>query len=264
VELTEQPRCRHTERSTQLLELEAAHQRILQPAGDRDGQGVGSLRIEGGLSHTKARERQHLVPDAADPVLGLLWSLAFDAASSVQDVMPRKPDDVSGVQPGGLGSLDRLAEDGAELRSARAELPCRGEPEVDLEARRQEKCTVDRGWDLEVEVVQGSQLAVEVVAPIGDDHIERHLFGDAEEEVDVGPSVLPAVRSGTGHRSSRDARVLLREPEQLRSQRIPMIAGEHGAQSTWRVLSGWWVGDLPAEKAVTVKEDSEYEHTPGG
>jgi magnesium-transporting ATPase (P-type) len=34
-----------------------------------------------------------------------------------------------------------------------------------------------------------------------------------------------------------------------------MIAGEHGAQSTWRVLSGWWVGDIPAERMVTVKED---------
>src|SRR6266542_4178291 len=85
-------------------------------------------------AHPPARQCQHLVPNAADPVLGLPWLLAFDAAPSVQDVVPRKPDDVSGVRPTGLGPLDRLAEDNAEVRATRAEPTGRGEPQVDLEA----------------------------------------------------------------------------------------------------------------------------------
>ncbi len=121
IELTEQPRCRHPKRSTQLLQRKAAHQRILHLASDRHRQGVGPLRVGGGLSEATARKCQHLVPNAADPVLGLPWLLAFDAAPSVQDVVPRKPDDVSGVRPTGLGPLDRLAEDNTEVRATRAE-----------------------------------------------------------------------------------------------------------------------------------------------
>jgi hypothetical protein len=81
-------------------------------------------------------------------------------------------------------------------------------------------------------VVQGGQLAVEVVGPIGDDRIERDALGDAEVQVDVGPSVFPAVRRGAGHRSSRDPRILLGEREQLPAQGITLIAGEHAAESS--------------------------------
>src|SRR6266498_1273091 len=94
--------------------------------------------------------------------------------------------------------------------------------------------------DLEVEVMQGRKLAVEVVAPIREDRIELDVLGDAEEQVDVGPSVLSAVRRGAGHRSARDPRVLLGELEQLPSQRFLMIAGEHAVESIWRVAVARW------------------------
>src|SRR6266536_3751931 len=94
--------------------------------------------------------------------------------------------------------------------------------------------------DLEVEVMQGRKLAVEVVAPIREDRIELDVLGDAEEQVDVGPSVLSASRRGAGHRSARDPRVLLGELEQLPSQRFPMIAGEHPVESIWRVAEARW------------------------
>jgi hypothetical protein len=50
-------------------------------------------------------------------------------------------------------------EDGTEVRADWAELIGRGEPEVDLQTGRQEKCMVDGGGDLEVEVMQGPKLA---------------------------------------------------------------------------------------------------------
>jgi hypothetical protein len=74
---------------------------------------------------------------------------------------------------------------------------------------------VNRSGNLELEVMQGRKLTVEVVGPIGDDRIERDVFGDAEVQVDVGPAVLSAVCRRAGHRSSRDPPVLLGEPEQL-------------------------------------------------
>src|SRR6266508_2489201 len=252
LELVEQPRRRRAKRPAQLLQLEAPYQRSLQPVGDRGRQGVGPLRVVGGLTEAKTRKRQHLVADAADPVLRLPWLPAFDAAPGVQDVVPREPDQVAGVRRWGLGPPDRLAEDGTEMRPTRAELAGRGEAEVHLEAGRQQKCTVDRGGNLEIEVVQGTELAMKVVAPIGEHRVQRDPVHDAEEQVDVRPSVLSAVRRGAGHRGPRDARVLLGEPEQLPPQRIPMIAGEHATESSrarrgivvslWELLpwsSGW-------------------------
>jgi hypothetical protein len=63
---------------------------------------------------------------------------------------------------------------------------------------------VNRSGNLELEVMQGRKLTVEVVGPIGDDRIERDVFGDAEVQVDVGPAVLSAVRRRLGHRIPRD------------------------------------------------------------
>jgi hypothetical protein len=47
------------------------------------------------------------------------------------------------------------------VRADRAELIGRGEPEIDLKTRRQEERAVDGTGDLEVEVMQGPELAVE-------------------------------------------------------------------------------------------------------
>jgi hypothetical protein len=91
----------------------------------------------------------------------------------------------------------------------------------------------DGTGDRELEVVEGTQPAVEVAAPVRDDRGDRDVVGDAEEQVDVGPAVLAAVRRGAGYRSSGDPGVLLGELKQLRSQRIPLVTGEHGAESSW-------------------------------
>jgi hypothetical protein len=81
-------------------------------------------------------------------------------------------------------------------------------------------------------VVQGGKFTVEIVSPIGDDRIQRDVFGDAEVQVDIGPSVLSAVRRRASHRSSRDPGILFGESQQLPSQRITMIAGEHSGESS--------------------------------
>ena len=80
--------------------------------------------------------------------------------------------------------------------------------------------------------MQSTQLAVEVAAPLQDDRSERDVVGDTEEQVDVGPSVLAAVRCRAGYRSSRDAGVLLGELEQLLAQPLPLITGKHSAESS--------------------------------
>lgn len=245
MELTEQPGCRHPEGAPQLLRPKAAHQRSLQLASDPRRQGVGPPGVVDGLPEAKAGKGQRLVPDAADPVLGLPGLAAFDAAPSVQHVMPAKPDAVPGVRWRGRGWRDRPAEDPVEVRAMGAELAGRGEAEVDLKAGRQQKRPVDRIGHLELEVVQGGKLAVEVVGPIGDDRIQRDVVGDAEVQVDVGPSILPAVRRGAGHRSSRDPRILLGEPEQLAAQPITMVAGKHLAESSWRLAAARVVGQNP-------------------
>src|SRR4029450_7338390 len=54
-ELEEQPRCRHPEGSAQLLQLEAPDQRVLQPTGDRDREGVGPLGVVDGRSQAETR-----------------------------------------------------------------------------------------------------------------------------------------------------------------------------------------------------------------
>jgi hypothetical protein len=79
-------------------------------------------------------------------------------------------------------------------------------------------------------MMQGAKLAVDIAAPIGDDLSGLDLVGDAEEQVDVGPAILSAVRRGAGHRGSRDPRVLFGEPEQLASHRSSMITGEHSPE----------------------------------
>src|SRR5918997_1229699 len=52
-ELKEQPRCRHPKGATELLWGKASDQRVLEVAGDRDGQGVGPLRVVSWLSQRR-------------------------------------------------------------------------------------------------------------------------------------------------------------------------------------------------------------------
>jgi hypothetical protein len=91
------------------------------------------LRPPDGLSQAEAGKGERLVPDAADPVLGLPRLVAFDAAPRMQDVVPGKADQLAGVGEGCRGGQGRLAEDGREARATRAEPVGRGEPEVDLQ-----------------------------------------------------------------------------------------------------------------------------------
>ena len=58
---------------------------------------------------------------------------------------------------------------------------------------------------------------------------DRHVVGDAEGEVHVGEAVA-AVGGERAHGGCGDhARILLREPEQLLAERMPLRNGEHEA-----------------------------------
>jgi hypothetical protein len=92
-----------------------------------------------GRSQAEAGKGQRLVPDPADPVFGLPWLLAFDAAPRMQDVVPGKADQMPWIREERRGGRGRLAEGRTEVRAYRAEPVGRGEPEVDLETGRQQK-----------------------------------------------------------------------------------------------------------------------------
>jgi hypothetical protein len=132
------------------------------------------------------------------------------------------------------GWLGGLAEDGTKVRPTRAEPAGGGEPQIDLQARWQQKRTVGGRGDGEVEVVQGGKLAVQVAAPVGHDRLELDVLGDTEEQVNVGPSVLAAGCRGAGDRRGGDPRIVVSTLKQLPLQPLPLLAGEHGWECTGR------------------------------
>lgn len=86
------------------------------------GQTIYPFRIERGLTESKAGQRERMVSDAADPVLGLPQLVPFDTDPSVQNMVPRQPNDVVSVWPSHGQALDRLTENRPKVRSERAKL----------------------------------------------------------------------------------------------------------------------------------------------
>ena len=74
-------------------------------------------------------------------------------------------------------------------------------------------------------------LADERARPVVEHLSDRHVVSDAEREVQVGEAVAAVVDGERAHgRSSDDALVLLREPQQMLAKSIPLLNGEHEAR----------------------------------
>ena len=89
----------------------------------------------------------------------------------------------------------RFTEHDVEPAGAkRAERGGRGEAQVDLEAVGQQEGPVDGRAAAQVEVVQRAELAVDECAPVLQGVVHVGVCSHTEEQVDVGPAVLGALR----------------------------------------------------------------------
>jgi hypothetical protein len=168
------------------------------PAG-----GARRFRVNaGGVPQAKAGQRDHLVADGADPVLGLPPPAPFDAYACVECVVPSKADEVVAGWRTGRFELGGLTENGAPGGSERAEVVRGGEGDVDLQPGGEEEHTVDRGSGRQVPVVPGSEFLAEGFGPACQGRAEP--TADDECQVDVRPAVVCADCVGTGDRRSCD------------------------------------------------------------
>src|SRR4051794_12454870 len=80
----------------------------------------------------ETREDEGVVPDRADPVLGLPEPPALDRSSGVEHVVNGEAEELLSVRRFGLCFLERLAEHELEARTAGTELRCSYERQVKL------------------------------------------------------------------------------------------------------------------------------------
>ena len=105
----------------------------------------------------------------------------------------------------------------------------RGHRQVHLQRVREQQHAVGGRTALQVDKVHHIQLVDERARPVIEHRSDRHVVGDAEGEVHVGEAVA-GVGGERAHGGSGDhARILLREPEQLLAELIPLRNGEHEA-----------------------------------
>lgn len=90
---------------------------------------MGALCITGGMSEAETGQRDHLVANCADPLLGLPVPAPFDARECVEGVVPGQANKVVVARWFGGHGLNDLTEDAAPGRSEWAELIRGGEPE---------------------------------------------------------------------------------------------------------------------------------------
>jgi hypothetical protein len=124
----------------------------------------------------------------------------------------------------------RLAEEKSESWPGGAKPSRRRHREVELKRVRQQEHAIRGRAALEVSKLHRVPLADEHARPVGEHLSGRQTVSDAKGEVQVGEAVA-AVHGERAHgRSSDDALVLLREPQHLLAESIPLLNGEHGAR----------------------------------
>jgi len=170
-ELTEQLCCSGTKRPPEFGRRQRPNERVSELRRHLGGQTIHPLRIACRLIESKAGERERMVSDAADPVLGLPQLVPLDTDPSVQNMVPCQPYEVISIWLRHSRALDRLAKNQPKVRSESTKL-CRGcKCQVDLKAFREKEGAIDRGARLEVKVMQGAKLLVHELTPIAEDFL---------------------------------------------------------------------------------------------
>lgn len=75
--------------------------------------------------------------------------------------------------------------------------------------------------------MDGAEVARDPGSPIPEHDIDGNAVGDGESEVDVGPLVLGAARSGARDRRRNDAHVRARAIEQASAHALAGLNSEH-------------------------------------
>ena len=124
-------------------------------------------------------------------------------------------------------SLVRAAKQELKAWADRAELGGGPEGEVHLERAREQENPEERLSPPDVEVMHGAVLVVHARGPVVDHVVEVGVDAHAEREVDIGPAVLAADRSGSRQGRGGDARIIARGGDQRIAQPGSIGRGEH-------------------------------------
>jgi hypothetical protein len=174
-----------------------------------------------------AREREGLVAERADPVLGLPEAAALDADSRAHGVMRTEPEKVAGRGPRRRFPLDGVAEEQRELGPERTKVALGREGEVDLQIAGKQKDAVDRRPKRQVEQVHRTELAGDLRSPIGQHRVSGGAVGEAEGQIQVRPAVAAALCQRSDLGAGHDASVRLRDLQQAIAHTIALLDGEH-------------------------------------
>lgn len=242
-EFAQQLYCCHTEGSPEFGRRQRRHQRVLEPHRHLRRQTIYPLGVDRGQAESKAGQRQRIVPDGADPVLGLPQFVPFNADPSMQNVVPGQPDGVVSVYRRRGRALDRLTENYLEGGPESAKLGGGCTCQIHLKAGGKKEGAIDGAPGPEIKMMQGAQLLVHEGAPIAQGVVRRGFVRDSEEEVDIRPSVLGAACSGASYRCPYDVPIRVCPVEQPCPYPVPVILGEHclhsqPAQPPRRLLLG--------------------------
>ncbi|MFD4524912.1 hypothetical protein ACFWP7_13515 [Streptomyces sp. NPDC058470] len=179
------------------------------------------------MTQPQAGQRDHVVADGTDPVLGLPPAPASDTDSGVEGMVPDESD--QGVAVGVRKGFERLrqAEDRPPLRAPRAELGLRHEGHVDLKPPGQEEDADGACTDLQVPVVLRAEFVVEPTRPAVQGFGE--IAADGEDDIGVRPAVTDSDGMRPGERGTDDGLVGFGVREQPVSDAVPLFDGEHHA-----------------------------------
>ncbi len=148
---------------------------------------------------------------------------ALDRLARVEEAEPAEPCNVGERRRLGLRQVDRLAEDGAEALRAGAEVRLGREGDVDLEAALEQEDAVESRAGAHIPVVD----CIDGRRPVRDHVIEVGVLGNAQEDVDVRPSILAPEGRRAGHRSARDPLVSPSPLEQALAYLVALLRREH-------------------------------------
>ena len=86
---------------------------------------MDALPVIGLFFEAETHEREDLISETADPVLGLPQFAALDTGSDVANIVPAKSDDEARIRFGWWVELPVVAEEDAEAGAARSEIGLR-------------------------------------------------------------------------------------------------------------------------------------------
>ena len=126
-----------------------------------------------------------------------------------------------------LRHVDGTTEEQPEPWTARAERGRRRERQIDLQAARQQKHSIDRGPSWKVEQVGCIELGHELPRPVGQDVAHRHVVGHSEGQVEIRPAIAAAIREPADDGGGDHVRIGRGHLEHAIMHAIPVLDAEH-------------------------------------